>query len=607
MRILFLSLFFSIFSLAVAQDSLSLVPPEDPLSAELVYQGKRYLQQNRYLLALEAFDTVTDRPFSQSTTAAWYFSGLTLFEIGAYRQAVQRFDVLMHEHPRSRYSPEANYHRALILLSDSMEYRQSEGLDSLQMLAESALNPSLAKTAKDKLRQFAFYQASEEQLFHHLKKDNSDFRIVWVEAIVYRRYEQGGVREAREMYRRWKSRGGLASAFLDRLLDPRQENRYKNRSAIKLALFLPLNLDQIQESIPGDTLTVPSIPPASKLALEFYEGFDMAIREFGIESERSLKVKVFDSRRDSQTVREQLYELDFMYPDLLVGDIYNKQSSVLSEWAEHTGTPQIVPLSPSPDLIKGKEFVFLATPQIQQHGTAMAIHAHDSLRLNKVAVWTDGRSTTELIANAFIERFSSLGGEAIRIKVNPDYDSAKSEIPSLIRSLRFQQVEGMYIPILGQQEICGLIINHLAAEEIEMKIMGGPHWWKRYANIDRSLKELYQVDFTTSYFPDKSSEPYKAFWENYLQEYEMPPSEYAIQGYSLGTYLLHIVNYFRPDDMSLAEYIRNHPPFQALHLDYDFDHGQSNQFINIAGYRDGQLIKLNANKGLELIQVDNKE
>ncbi|MEM1223413.1 MAG: hypothetical protein AAGH40_11670, partial [Verrucomicrobiota bacterium] len=135
------------------------------------------------------------------------------------------------------------------------------------------------------------------------------------------------------------------------------------------------------------------------------------------------------------------------YPDLVLGSIFNTQSEVISRWAEQTGTPQIVPLSPSANLIDDKQFTFLATPEVQVHGRVMAEYARDSLGLEKVVVWTNQTKSTDLMAQAFTETFQQLGGMVFSIPIDPDYEVAKDEIPDLVRALKFQEPDGVYIPI----------------------------------------------------------------------------------------------------------------------------------------------------------------
>jgi ABC-type branched-subunit amino acid transport system substrate-binding protein len=319
-------------------------------------------------------------------------------------------------------------------------------------------------------------------------------------------------------------------------------------------------------------------------------------------AEKKIFLHIKDTFRDSARTQEHLAYLDSLRPDLVVGEIFNQQSRVIGEWAEATGTPQIVPLSPTPSLAEGKSYVFLAHPSAAGHGSYMATYAFEQLKLNKVAVWTDQRRQTTELAEAFSSTFDTLGGEVIPLIVDSVYsDSAREEIRDLVRSLRFQQVDGVYLPIQGNQEMAGLILSQMRIADLNVKVMGGPHWWQQYENIDRELKESYELLFTTSYMNDKADPVYQTFYQNYLKAYQFPPSVYGFHGYDMGMYVAQALDGFDyRNGQSLAAYLRNYPAYQGIHLAFDFRGKQQNQFVNIGKFGNERVEKVNAPQRIDL-------
>ena len=599
MRLLtFICLFSFCYSLEAQKSNET--PPEDPITAQLIQEGKKRLHIQDLDMAWAFFDSAANRPYNQSTTAAMYLCGLTHFYSGEYDQAIRQFDLLIRQHPKSVYVEEARFHEAIIHLKDSALTNQWKGMDTLSSLASFSFNPELQKEALAHLKRFCFYESELPLLEAYYELDSSEFRVLIMEALVYRLVQEDMGRRAKRIYRNWLKEKNPPSPFVSRLFDPRRPGRSQEKETIKIAVFLPLNLQLLTDSIVLDTTGQVQIPGKSKLAMEFYEGLEMALEDSADYWGKQFVLKVFDSRRDSQMVRDQLRDLDNFYPDLVIGDIYNKQSRIISEWAEFTATPQIIPLSPSVSLVENKDYVFLATPDVVAHGATMAEYARDSLKLNRVAVWTHQMRSTELMAQAFIDRFYELGGESVRIPVDSTYDSAKVVIPDLVRSMKLQQIDGVYIPILNQEETAGLIVSQISALELPVKIMGGPHFWRRYSNIDYDLKDKYELVFSTSFLLDKEEDAYQAFFRNYLKNYHIPPSEYNTQGYDMGLYVRHLMTHYQPKMMSLASYVRSHPPFRSLHLEYAFDKTQSNQFVNLGMFKDGKIVKVNRTKPLEL-------
>ncbi|MEO1217184.1 MAG: ABC transporter substrate-binding protein [Bacteroidota bacterium] len=574
-------------------------PKEDLEAAELIFQGKTALQEGDYDWAMVKFKRALLRPEHQATSAAIYLLGLSHYFKGESFEAHMQFDSLIHNFPQSRYVGDSKYHKALLFMDREDDYLKVQAMKLFQWVADSARDKALRDDAKFKMREFAF-STNEYFLERYLESYDSVNKILFLEALCFQYLNRGDRDTAKEIYRKWLRNGGKRSDYLARQFDRRRQKRRRDRNEFKIAVFLPLHL---QEEMYRDSLI--EIPAKSKLALEFYEGLQMAVDEAENRS-KDFVFRIFDSAKDSQVVEDLLYELNNFYPDLVLGSIFNTQSEIISRWAERTGTPQIVPLSPSANLIDDKQFTFLATPEVQVHGRVMAEYARDSLGLEKVVVWTNQTKSTDLMAQAFTETFQQLGGVVISIPIDPDYEVAKDEIPDLVRALKFQEADGVYIPILGAEESVGLIMSKLRALELPIKVMGGPHMWKRYNTIDESLKQALGLTFTSSFYTQNEDVKYRNFYQDYLQKYYLPPGEYSVQGFDLGKYLMHVLDNYYPPAMSLDAYLRNHPPYRGLHISYDFRSGQSNAYLNIGAYLDGRVVKVNDTEVLSFESLEDR-
>ncbi|MEZ4775257.1 MAG: ABC transporter substrate-binding protein [Bacteroidia bacterium] len=565
-------------------------PDEDVIAAALVAQGKNYLESRQYHKAQEVFEAAAIRPFNQSTTAAIYLSGLTNFRLADFRRAGEYFATIVEIYPQSRYLDESSYHIALILLRERSERKSRAAIEGLLAIAARTYDDNLSRDAIDRVRKYLFYESSLPFVESLWETGPKQYRMVFLEALCYHLVERGEREEARVRYENYLlASGEPESAFLQRLLGKEEVVKFVDRDVVRLAMFMPLFLGEY------DISAIDKIPSRSELATEFYEGFQLALREAEQRWNKKIYLKVFDTRRDTVVTQNYLQELENLQPDLIVGDIFNAQSKVIGDWAERHRTPQLIPLSPSEELVKDKTQVFLAHPSAETHGRNMAYYAWDSLHLNRIAVWTDGQRSTEILAKSFSQTFDTLGGEIITLEVDSALSNdVEKDIYSYVRSLKFQQVDGVYIPIMGNQEVAGLILSQISAMDLQVKIMGSPHWWQRYENVDRELKESSQLIFTTSYMENKKDPEYIQFFESYLKEYLMPPSDFSVQGYDLGMYLIALFEqYDYRSGQALAGYIRQFPVYHGLHIDIDFKENQSNQFVNIAAFRDGMVQKIN--------------
>ncbi|MEL6841698.1 MAG: ABC transporter substrate-binding protein, partial [Bacteroidota bacterium] len=423
--------------------------------------------------------------------------------------------------------------------------------------------------------------------------------------LVYRMVEEGRREDAESYYGDFMWMGGDEIPYVDRLLaEEVVRPAYAERSVVKLALVLPAFYEQMN---PFEIDSLPEIPGKSKVALEFYEGFEAALEEYEQEGQKKVFVRVLDSQRDSLITEEVVNTLQEFRPDLVIGDVYNQQSIQLSQWAETMRVPQIVPLSPTYELVAGKQHTFLAHPAVGEHGVRMALFARDSLKLQKVAVWSDQRYATDLLASSFRNTFLALGGEVVDFVVDSTFNrQAVKDIEQLVREMGASQADGVYIPILSNEETCGLIFSLMDKfyNARKLKVMGSPHWWLRYKNIDRELKDRYGVYFSSSYLVEQDNESYRDFYRDYTRQFGFPPSQYAVQGYDLGQYLLSILDDYQfSSGESLTEYLRQYPVFNGIHTNFEFAGGQSNQFVNIGQFQPEGIVKVNDKPTLDLYEL----
>ena len=587
---IYLISFLCIYTHCFAQQVL----PRDEQAIEMMYEGKRYLKYRQYARAAALFETISQRPFNRVSTAAIYLAGLAYFYDGDRSLAQEKFETLIDQYPRSRYLEEARYHRALLFIRSAWSDRNAEGFKELLDLIDHAFNVGIARDALDAARHYLFYEREMAYLEELFVSIEAHHKLMVLEALCRQKLEVNERAEAKQLYQAYLRREGEASPYLESMFEERHITHSANPSVVKIALMLPLHLDnkmiQYEEEIPAKT----------KSWLEFYEGFQLAVASHALQSRKKIHLKVLDTQRDLNTTEERLYELEQFFPNVIVGDIFNQPSQLISAWAERRGIPQIIPLSPTFE-VNGKYQTFLAHPNLNTRAARMAEYAREVMGLKKLVVWTDQKHFTEIFSNAFITTFDTLGGEVVRIAVDSIYDrgkdeeGAKYEIPTIIDDLRFQQVDGMYIPI-NNEAIAGLILSQLAHIQWQPKVMGPSHW-KKFNRIDRELKEKYKLLFTNTNHYNPAAADYQDFYQQYLKEYNYPPSDFCLLGYDLAMYLMKSVDSHDYSwGMPLSAYIRAQPEYEGIHLNYYFGGTQSNQFVNINEYHESGIRKVNANQ-----------
>lgn len=560
---------------------------DDALATAYVSAGKRYLAAGEYPQAIAALDSAIERPFNPKTTSAEYLRGLALFYLGKEEEAMEAFEEFMGTYPASTYLPEVSYHYAILQLEGWPDERGA-GIEKLLSLWRQDSLPAISSESAQRLQQYFFSQCDTSGLTILLSTSTPEEIPFFLEPYCYCLQEKLDAPKLAEMvYQEYQIQYGKKLPFLERLFDPRRDDRYGDRENIRIAIFLPLFL---QEGIRDSTRDVPR---KSRIALEFWEGFQMAYEQLEPSLKKNITLKVFDTKRDSTVVEAHLAELDAWYPDLVVGAVYNTQTEIISRWSERTGTPQIVPFSPNGDLVKDKLFTFLAHPDISVHGATLATYGFDSLNIKKVAVFSNGTIATEQLALPFIEAIRAKGGEVVRITVDSAFsEDGARDIVSLTRSMKLQKCDGAFIPIFGDQETVGLILSQMSVMELNVPVLTSPHGWKRFNNIDRELKDRFSMTFSTSFMCNVQDTSYRSYLKTCLEKYRIPPSDFHTQGYDVGNWALSVVNEYPFRYLSLADYIRDYPSTSGFHQDFEFKGSQINQAVNLGQFKNGEIQKL---------------
>ncbi|MEO0473282.1 MAG: hypothetical protein AAF206_26955, partial [Bacteroidota bacterium] len=566
----------------------------DTRAEQLLAQGKRALQNKQYDAALDAFETVYQRPFSQSTTAAIYLSGLTAYYLQYDDIVERRFDELIRDYPKSRYIEEAQYHLALMDVRKRNLKTRLEGMRELERIATSATDKSLAKTAADYIDE-KLYNGDDVELVEALYSQSSGrLKQKTLEGLALRDLEAGDPIKAKARYEQYLQTGGKTSAMLEKVLPESVGPAIrtpKEPNIIKLALFLPFNLHDSRFRYSAD------IPARSRRALEFYEGFQIAIDQHKEAGNKQVYLHLVDSRRDTARVRTEMARLDSIGPDVVVGDLFNAESRILAEWSESHKIPQIIPISASSSLVEEKSFSFLAHPSALTHGARLAEYARLELELNSVSVFADGTMGTGQLFDGFTQTFIDLGGTIDTLTFDPrDEDYTNEEIPDLVDDIR---TEGVYIPLIGNEEAAGLIINLLKKENRdELVVMGSPHFLTRYNTLSRDVKEGFGLIFTASHLPNKSLPAFDYLERIYRTKFRLVPSESVVQGYDLATYLLYVMDRYDHNlGVPLEMFFRVQPRFESIHLNYHFKSNQSNQEVNIGRFTEDGIESLNRDFG----------
>ncbi|MFK7968955.1 MAG: ABC transporter substrate-binding protein [Bacteroidia bacterium] len=573
------SLLFCLLCLSAVAQSYT-----DPQALELIRQGKTALESRDYQRALEDFAAAAKRPVHNRTDQASYFAGLASHYGADHLNAIAWFDYMIQNYPNTAYVSEAIYHRGLSNLSLVNLQNKVAGLNDLFFLFENPVTPiDLRTNALSAIRQKTFYELDMKVLEYVYTSSKPGQTPLIAEALCYRYMDQGVRYSADRIIADLRRRGIPTTDFINKLMGPRSKTHYYEPNAIKLALMLPMYLPANKNAKPN---------PKGAIGRDFYEGFRIALSDFQRRARKRIYLKVFDTKRDPNLVDRQLQALEELYPDMVLGDIFNQPSEIISKWCHERGIPQMSPLSPTLNQAE-KPLLLLGHPSVETHGQKMAAYARQQLKLNKVVVWSDGRAITERIANAYAAQFAQLGGEVTWVRVDSNFSKARGQILRYITTrAKTEKPDGHYIP-LPSEEMCGLILSEMNYRRMKTYIMGSPNW-QYFESIDRGLMVRYRLMFSSGYFVNEDDPIYKAFAKRFKTDFKRKPNADHVQGYDFGMYILQMLDRFDyTNRVPLDQYIRAYGNHKGFHINFFYNGHFDNQAVHICSFSAKGFDKMN--------------
>lgn len=555
-------------------------------------KAQKHLQYKYYFAAASAYDSAAHYANDNTLESALYLSGISWYYAEDDYKAINRWTHLVQAFPASRFFNEIKYHQALIELRDLKLETRAHGIYTLLYQAEFLQDVQLAKDAWNAFRNHLFNEASLNFLAYLLQRSKPRHELMLVEAYCGGLINSGQEAQAKNIYALFRQRRNRNSAFLDQLFGTSKSYVNPEPGIVRLAMLLPLNLNdpylEFREEIAAN----------QKPWLEFYEGFQIALQNHEESSKNKFFLEVIDTQKDSTTTIEAFKQLDKLHPQMVIGDIFNQTAELIGDWASQKGVPHLVPLS-SIYSMEGRTMSLMAHPDFYTRGKRMAEYAWHQLGKQHIMLVSDQKENTHQYISGFAETFQTFGGRIHYFPVDsvferdPDKETgAKFDISRGMEPRANLEIDGIYAPIRNE-EIAGMLLSELARLEWYPQIFANSRW-ARFESVDKELLIKMNLLYTSTDFINQNDSSYLAFYDQYLEAYEYPPSNFCVMGYDLGTFILPLIDNFQQvNHGNLLDFMQQAKSFQSLHLDYDFAGKRKNQFVNILAYTNEGAVRVN--------------
>jgi branched-chain amino acid transport system substrate-binding protein len=268
----------------------------------------------------------------------------------------------------------------------------------------------------------------------------------------------------------------------------------------------------------------------ANFGISSHEGTLMAIEEINAAGGllgRQLELKTEDNLSkpgESANIVNKLIAKDKAVA--ILGEVASSRSLEAAPICQQSGIPMISPASTNPKVTETGDYVFRVCFIDPFQGTVMANFAEKTLKVSKVAVFTDVKSEySKGLAKFFKESFTKNG----QLTSELDYSGGDKDFKAQLTTIKNGNPEAVFVP--GYYTDVALIRIQARQLGLDVPFFGGDGW--EGADLLTIGKEAVEGDyFSTHYSPETGSPKGKAFVEAYKKRFNgKVPDAMAALGY----------------------------------------------------------------------------
>jgi branched-chain amino acid transport system substrate-binding protein len=285
----------------------------------------------------------------------------------------------------------------------------------------------------------------------------------------------------------------------------------------------------------GDTIKIGEFASLTgkdaTFGISSHEGTLMAIEEINAAGGvlgKQLELLTEDTQckaGESATVVNKLISRDNVIA--ILGEVASSRSLEAAPICQQNKVPMISPSSTNPDVTKTGDYIFRVCFIDPFQGTVMANFATKTLKLKRVAVFTDVKSDySKGLAKFFKERFIANGGEIV---TELDYNGGDKDFKAQLTAIKAANPEGVFVP--GYYTECALISVQAKELGLNVPLLGGDGW---------ESSKLFEIGgdavngnyLSTHYSPAVATDVSKKFVANFAKRWQgQTPDALAACGY----------------------------------------------------------------------------
>ena len=372
-----------------------------------------------------------------------------------------------------------------------------------------------------------------------------------------------------------------------------------DQKTLRISLVLPFftnKSDSIIVNCPENTNC--TIDKISENSFQIYNGVKIALRDLK-ELGYNLELNVFDSKYDTNTIKEIFQDTLFKSSNLIIGPLYSKNIKMMRVFSKNSHIPMISPYNIPSQALFNYPDLFKIQPSRSTQSKEMAIYIKNSKDDYKILLLSDVEDNkSKVYGNIFSDAFN----DTIYL-IKDSLKEVDSILPTLLKRgddwshlLDKLSKKKSNLIIITSNQVPFLtyafnkIIEFSNSQEhykSDFEIFGFEDIY-RIKTIDVIYKNKFNLHFVSKGIPDLNSNRIAEFKDKYRDFLSAEPTKYSYLGYDI---VKSIFMKIYPDKLNSESY------YQGLLNDVfynriDLGSGSENSLVNFYRIEDYNLIQI---------------
>jgi len=319
---------------------------------------------------------------------------------------------------------------------------------------------------------------------------------------------------------------------------------FNDTMTFKIAFLLPLFIND-NYNLSYNALKEPENAhyfSNSKIFYDYLQGSLMAIKQLKKEN-LNLKIYIYDTKADSNEVKDILNKYELSKMDLIFGPVYSQNYNIVKKFSEKNKINIVSPLSRNNIVVENKPFVFQVEPSFTTITKFSAEYIAQYADTSFITVISNGTPQQQAIADTFFRTLSVL--------TNTDsLDYKKITFSKFItpyqKNLKPDKNNIVFIPGTNEVEVSA-ILNNLNAlvtvNEYRITVYAMPVI-QNYTKLQAEWLSNLNIHYATTVSITDETWEIKEFNQKYKRIFGRRPTKFAYIGYDATYYFLDAMRHY---------------------------------------------------------------